>query len=42
MVKTLRSQCRGHLFHHLAGEDPACLVAKKKKSNTTNSGRSLE
>ena len=32
MVKTLRSQCRGYLFHHhLAGEDPACLMAKKKK-----------
>ena len=31
MVKTLRSQCQGHLFHHLAGEDPACLMLKKKK-----------
>ena len=31
MVKTLRSQCQGHLFHHLAGEDPACLMLKKKE-----------
>ena len=47
VVKTLSSQCQGHLFHHLAGEDPACLMQKKKekkkkKSNTTNSGRSSE